>query len=1023
MALGNNVKKDSKDKLIPEKKKTRKASEDSAEVSVKLDVSKFNDVELQNWIQAVNNQSIVSVVDKGGYILEVNDLFCETSEYSRKELIGSKQNIVRHPDMPSEIYDDLWATITQGEIWRGEIKNKTKSGDFYWVDVCITPIIGEDGDPEKYIGVRNIITDQKVNEERIKSSAIANQLKARQQETTKKILGIFNNPDLGVEEILKSTANSLINGFASKIYLSSEIVYEGIAIRAEGFDADNILRKEVFESIDGKKGSFSISIKKGAKPLELTRDEISYCQSLSLLLAAGINTVTGRQILNEAQEANARLREQEEEIRQNMEELGAAQEASERESRKNKQILDGCADAILITDSTNGIIYTNPAAEKLWGLDNAALFDFHLKDLVNEQFQSEMEEGFLGFIEGTPESKQSRSRELTIKRADGDTVDCLLTLSIASTGLDTFYTGFIKDISDAKQQQNENRAILSAIDSAYAAMQLNPEGEIEIANQNIVNSLNISSTEELVGKRFHNYIDSENLKSDAFKEFWAKLQQGIPQSSDFTWKDSEGGDVFLTATFTPIFDRNNTVSRILLTAMDDTDFITTFNGITEFITELKSGNFETKFNLRRRQITGELAGVVTDLESLKDNLKEVVGEVNRVVKQAGELGNLKERLDITGVQGDWESLTNAINLLLDSVSEPILEISGAISGLAQGDLTKRVSSNAKGDLAEMSEGLNLAIVNLNELMQSIEQNAFSVASSSAQMLERSESMSTNTTEVSSAITQMAEGAQEQASRTDESSKLIEEIMRSARDMGKKSEKINQAADKVKAICNEGLEIIRIVVNTMSEINESAGITSNSIDVLSNRSEEISRTLNVITDIAAQTNLLALNAAIEAARAGDAGRGFAVVAEEIRKLAEDSRSSAVEIERVIKDVQKDTTAASKAIEGMKVSVKDGSEATQKAQKVFTDIDSSSGQTLELSEQVLGSAKEQEHSIGSVVKNIEKIVVVSEETAAGTQEIASSSRELESGMTEIRNTGQNLTQVAENLKQSVQRFKLK
>jgi len=210
---------------------------------------------------------------------------------------------------------------------------------------------------------------------------------------------------------------------------------------------------------------------------------------------------------------------------------------------------------------------------------------------------------------------------------------------------------------------------------------------------------------------------------------------------------------------------------------------------------------------------------------------------------------------------------------------------------------------------------------------------------------------------------------------------------------------------------------------MSGIKESAGQTAKSIDVLTRRTEEIGRTLNVITDIASQTNLLALNAAIEAARAGDAGRGFAVVAEEIRKLAEDSRRSAVEIEKIISDVQKDTQAAGKAIEAMEVSVKEGNKSSVEAESIFQEIAKSSEETFNASQEIQTATIAQKESIGIVVKNFEQIVVVSEETAAGTQEVASSSQQMSNGMLEIAKAGDELSAVAAQLQSGLQQFKLR
>ncbi|AWI81190.1 chemotaxis protein [Parazoarcus communis] len=102
---------------------------------------------------------IVTKTDLKGVITYANPAFVQISEYSRDELIGSNHNIVRHPDMPRAAFADLWRTIAAGAPWRGMVKNRTKSGGFYWVDAYITPVT-DDGRHIGYMSVRSAPTQQ-----------------------------------------------------------------------------------------------------------------------------------------------------------------------------------------------------------------------------------------------------------------------------------------------------------------------------------------------------------------------------------------------------------------------------------------------------------------------------------------------------------------------------------------------------------------------------------------------------------------------------------------------------------------------------------------------------------------------------------------------------------------------------------------------------------------------------------------------------------------------------------------------
>lgn len=118
--------------------------------------------ELKVRTTIMNETSIVSEADKKGDILSVNEKFVEVSKYSRAELIGQPHNTTRHPDMPKDVFKKLWQTIGRGEVFRGIIKNRAKDGTPYYVDAVIAPILGEDGKPMKYLGVRYDITEAEI---------------------------------------------------------------------------------------------------------------------------------------------------------------------------------------------------------------------------------------------------------------------------------------------------------------------------------------------------------------------------------------------------------------------------------------------------------------------------------------------------------------------------------------------------------------------------------------------------------------------------------------------------------------------------------------------------------------------------------------------------------------------------------------------------------------------------------------------------------------------------------------------
>ena len=121
--------------------------------------------QMKKYIKIVDENVLTSSTDLDGNITYASEAFCEISGYSKDELIGQNHRIIRHSDMKESTYKELWETITSGKTWKGEIKNKKKNGDYYWVKASISPVFDNKGEIISYTAVREDITDKKIIEE------------------------------------------------------------------------------------------------------------------------------------------------------------------------------------------------------------------------------------------------------------------------------------------------------------------------------------------------------------------------------------------------------------------------------------------------------------------------------------------------------------------------------------------------------------------------------------------------------------------------------------------------------------------------------------------------------------------------------------------------------------------------------------------------------------------------------------------------------------------------------------------
>lgn len=137
-------------------------------ISNQLQISKIKSNELNQFRHALDSSSIVMIIDTNGTICHANNRFCSLSHYTRDELIGENHMIFNSGYHTDEFFKGMIETISSGNVWRGDVQNKTKDGSLYWIDVTMTPMFDSDGNPETYIVIGNDITSRKIQEEQIR---------------------------------------------------------------------------------------------------------------------------------------------------------------------------------------------------------------------------------------------------------------------------------------------------------------------------------------------------------------------------------------------------------------------------------------------------------------------------------------------------------------------------------------------------------------------------------------------------------------------------------------------------------------------------------------------------------------------------------------------------------------------------------------------------------------------------------------------------------------------------------------
>jgi len=366
----------------------------------------------------------------------------------------------------------------------------------------------------------------------------------------------------------------------------------------------------------------------------------------------------------------------------------------------------------------------------------------------------------------------------------------------------------------------------------------------------------------------------------------------------------------------------------------------------EVAKNLANGNTDIRINKIANDETGELSCAMLDLSKI---IKSLNHEILLLTEYAMK-GQLDKRANIQLQKGDFAVLLSELNHLLEAVTNPISEAINVMNCLAEKNLTVRVNGHYNGDFELLKQYINQAAENLSASILEVESSIDQIYNASEQL---------------SSISQtLADSGTEQAASIEEISSSLSEI----------NSLTNRNAEQSK----QGLKLADFAVKSVENANNAMVKMNQAMMIILKSSQETSKIIKTIDEIAFQTNLLALNAAVEAAHAGEAGKGFAVVAEEVKNLALRSAEAAKNTDTLLDEAGKNTLMGSQIVNQVSNSFDEIYAQFTKVKNIIIDISAYS--------------VDQASGISQINNGVGELNIVTQKNAANAEESASATDEL-------------------------------
>jgi methyl-accepting chemotaxis protein len=362
-------------------------------------------------------------------------------------------------------------------------------------------------------------------------------------------------------------------------------------------------------------------------------------------------------------------------------------------------------------------------------------------------------------------------------------------------------------------------------------------------------------------------------------------------------------------------------------------------------------------------------------------------------------------------------------LISKSISKPVNKITHGLEEIANGNLAvEPIKIKNKDEIGIMANTFNRMSSDLKGIVSSVRDTSLQVAANAEELSASSQESLASTQMVAKSAEEQMAASEQQVTHITSSVNSMKEMNQSVEQIANHNVDMLQATNGVNSLVDKGSSVVSEVATQMDTIHSTFQETTEIMQMMAKHSDDIQTITNLITDISEQTNLLALNAAIEAARAGEYGKGFAVVAEEVRKLAEQSKNSASEIESMVQLIQNASTNAVKAITSGGEKVQEGLNKTNESLSVFKEIETGVQGVVEKVEFVSVAIKKIQEETERVAKGAEQVQELATSVADGANDTSAATEEQLASNEEISKNAQELANLSEELQNKVIRFKL-